>query len=449
MSQIVKISKGANIRLKGVAEKVLGNVEMPTSFAVKPPNFHGLVPKLVVKVGDKVKAGSVLFYDKGNEQIKYASPVSGEVTEIIRGEKRRILEVRLAADKEVIFEEHQINELSKLSGEDVKAALMASGLWAFVKQRPYDIVANPNETPKSIHITGLDTAPMAPDYDFMIHGHDEVFQVGLDAIAKLTSGKVHLNANGNENPDQAIAGAKNVQVNKVSGPHPAGNVGIQIHHIDPVNKGEAVWTLRAPDVLSIGKLFTEGKYDVSRVIALAGSKIKNPKYYKVFPGASIMEMFGNEINDGSRVISGNVLSGEQVNIDGHINFYDYQISAIPEGGNDQMFGWIAPGLDKFSLSRAFFSWLAPNKEYDLNTNVNGEERAFVVSGEYERVFPMDILPVFLLKSMMMEDIDAMEGLGVYEVAPEDFALCEYGCTSKIEAQKVVRKALDLVKQECS
>ena len=443
MSQIVKISKGANIKLIGSAEKALGNIEIPASFAVCPTNFHGLIPKLSVKVGDKVKAGSPLFFDKYNEQIKFTSPISGEVTEIIRGAKRKILEVKLKADAVLAYEQF---EVIAASADDVKTALLNSGLWPFVKQRPYDIVANPADAPKAIHVTCIDSSPLAADYEFLIQGQEDVFQAGIDAIAKLTLGKVHLNVNANAGG--AFASAKNVQINKISGPHPAGNVGIQVHHIDPVNKGEIVWVLRAPDVFAIGKLFKEGKYDVSKVVALAGSKVSSPKYYKILPGASIKEMFGNEINEGARVISGNVLSGEDVSIDGYVGFYDYQICAIPEGGEDEMFGWMAPGFNKFSLSKTFFSWLTPNKEYDLNTNINGEERAFVVTGEYEKVFPMDILPVFLLKSMITEDIDSMEGLGVYEVAPEDFALCEYGCTSKIEAQKVVRKALDLVKQEC-
>ena len=443
MSQIVKISKGANIKLIGSAEKALGNIEIPASFAVCPTNFHGLIPKLSVKVGDKVKAGSPLFFDKYNEQIKFTSPISGEVTEIIRGAKRKILEVKLKADAVLAYEQF---EVIAASADDVKTALLNSGLWPFVKQRPYDIVANPADAPKAIHITCIDSSPLAADYEFLIQGQEDVFQAGIDAIAKLTLGKVHLNVNANAGG--AFASAKNVQINKISGPHPAGNVGIQVHHIDPVNKGEIVWVLRAPDVFAIGKLFKEGKYDVSKVVALAGSKVSSPKYYKILPGANIKEMFGNEINEGARVISGNVLSGEDVSIDGYVGFYDYQICAIPEGGEDEMFGWMAPGFNKFSLSKTFFSWLTPNKEYDLNTNINGEERAFVVTGEYEKVFPMDILPVFLLKSMITEDIDSMEGLGVYEVAPEDFALCEYGCTSKIEAQKVVRKALDLVKQEC-
>ncbi len=441
MSQIVKISKGANIKLTGAAEKVLGNIERPTSFAVCPPNFHGLMPKLAVKAGDKVKAGSTLFFDKYNEQIKFTSPISGEVVEIIRGAKRKILEVKLKADSVLAYEKF---EVSAASAQDVKSALLISGLWPFLKQRPYDIVANPSDSPKSIHITGIDSSPIAADYEFLIKGQEDVFQKGLDALAKLTSGKVHLNVNDKTLFDSA----KNVQINKISGPHPSGNVGIQVHHIDPVNKGEIVWVLRAPDVLSIGRLFKDGKYDASKVVALAGSKVSSPKYYKVLPGANIKEMFGNEINNGSRVISGNVLSGDDVSIDGYVGFYDYQICAIPEGGEDEMFGWMAPRFNKFSLSKTFFSWMTPNKEYDLNTNMNGEERAFVVTGEYEKVFPMDILPVFLLKSMITEDIDAMEGLGVYEVAPEDFALCEYGCTSKIETQKIVRKALDLVKREC-
>jgi len=447
MSKDVRIRKGADIKLKGVAEKLYANPVPTSDIVIRPTDFPTLMPKLMVKVGDKVKAGSALFYNKENDQILFTSPVSGEVTEINRGEKRKVLEIKVRADGADQHETFKQADPNTLSKEDILGNMLKSGVWPFIRQRPFDVIANPADEPKAIHITAIDTAPLAPDYGFIVHGQGSVFQVGLDALVKLTSGKVHLNITGDSNADEAFSGAKNVQINKIYGPHPSGNVGIQLHHIDPVNKGEVVWVLKALDVLTIGKLFKEGKFDASRSIAVTGSKVKTPKYIKTILGANIGDILKGNVEEGGRYISGNPLSGTQIPADGYLGFYDYQLSVIPEGGNNQFFGWLAPGFNKFSLSRTFFSWLTPNKVYDLNTNMNGEARAFVMTGEYEKVFPMDIYPVYLLKAMITEDIDNMEKLGVYEVAPEDFALCEYGCTSKIETQKVVREALDLVRKE--
>ncbi|MGE0561126.1 MAG: Na(+)-translocating NADH-quinone reductase subunit A [Flavobacteriales bacterium] len=449
MSKEIKIRKGANIKLKGSAEKLYTNPANVSEIVLKLSDFPTLIPKLIAKVGDKVKAGTPLFFDKENDKIMFTSPISGEVTEINRAEKRRIVEVKVKADGQNLFESFKQADPLTLSKEEILDNLLRSGVWPLIRQRPYDVIANPNDKPKAIHVTALDTAPLAPDYGFIVHGQAEIFQLGLNALSKLTDGKVHLNVNGNDNPDEVFTNVKNVQINRVSGPHPAGNVGIQAHHIDPVNKGEVIWTLRALDVLTIGRLFKDGKYDASRTIAFVGSKVKSPKYVRTVLGANISDIINGNVEAGGRYISGNPLTGTQIAENGHLGYYDYQLSVIPEGGNAQFFGWIAPGFDKFSLSRTFMSWLTPNKEYDLNTNMNGEERAFVVTGEYEKVFPMDIYPVYLLKAMITEDIDNMEKLGVYEVAPEDFALCEYGCTSKIETQKVVREALNLVKKECS
>lgn len=450
MSKDVKIRKGTNIKLKGVAEKLYANPVEVSEIVLRPDDFPTLIPKLSVKVGAKVKAGSPLFYNKENDKVLFTSPISGEVTEINRGEKRRILEVKVKADGANQFETFKQADPNTLSKEEVKELMLKSGVWPFIRQRPYDIIANPDDSPKAIHITALDTAPLAPDYDFIMHGQGEVFQAGLDAIAKLTDGKVHLNINGNDNADDSFKQAKNVQLNRISGPHPAGNVGVQIHHIDPVNKGEVVWVLRALDVLTIGKLFKEGKFDASRVIAFAGSKVKDPKYVRTVLGANISSIIKDNVEEGGRYISGNPLTGSQIPENGYLGFYDYQLTVIPEGGNSQFFGWLPfTGAKKLSLSRAALSFLMPNKKYDLNTNMNGEERAYVVTGEYEKVFPMDIYPVYLVKSMITEDIDKMEGLGIYEVAPEDFALCEFACTSKIEVQKIAREALNLVKKECS
>ncbi len=449
MSKEIKIRKGANIKLKGVAEKLYTNPANISEIVLKPSDFPTLTPKLLVKVGDKVKAGTPLFFDKENDKILFTSPISGEVAEINRAEKRKIIDVKVKADGQNLFETFKQADPSSLSKEEILDNLLKSGVWPLIRQRPFDVIANPNDKPKAIYVTALDTAPLAPDYGFIAHGKDEIFQLGLNALAKLTDGKVHLNVNGEDNPDEVFISAKNVQINRVVGPHPAGNVGIQAHHIDPVNKGEVIWVLRALDVLTIGKLFKEGKYDASRTIAFVGSKVKSPKYVRTVLGANISDIVNGNIEDGGRFISGNPLTGTQIEANGHLSYYDYQLTVIPEGGNNQFFGWIMPGLDKFSLSRTFCSWLTPDKEYDLNTNKNGEERAFVMTGEYEKVFPMDILPVYLVKAMITEDIDNMEKLGIYEVAPEDFALCEYGCTSKIETQKIVREALNLVKKECS
>lgn len=449
MSKEIKIRKGANIKLKGVAEKLYTNPANVSEIVLKPSDFPTLTPKLLVKVGDKVKAGTPLFFDKENDKILFTSPISGEVTEINRAEKRRIVDIKVTADGQNLFETFKQADPSTLSKEEILDNILKSGVWPLIRQRPFDVIANPNDKPKAIYVTALDSAPLAPDYGFIVHGKAEVFQLGLNALAKLTDGKVHLNVNGEDNPEDVFTSAKNVQINRVVGPHPSGNVGVQAHHIDPVNKGEVIWVLRALDVLTIGKLFKEGKYDASRTIAFVGSKVKSPKYVRTVIGANISDIVNGNVEDGGRFISGNPLTGTQIAANGHLSYYDYQLTVIPEGGNNQFFGWIMPGFDKFSLSRTFCSWLMPSKEYDLNTNKNGEERAFVMTGEYEKVFPMDIYPVHLVKAMITEDIDNMEKLGIYEVAPEDFALCEYGCTSKIETQKIVREALNLVKKECS
>ncbi len=450
MSRDVKIRKGVNIKLKGVAEKIYANPVLTSDIVLKPSDFPTLIPKLAIKVGEKVKAGTPIFYNKENNKVLFTSPVSGEVVDITRGDKRKLLEVKVKADAENQYLDFKKGDPSTMSKEEILENMLTSGVWPFIRQRPFDIIANPNDTPKAIHVTALDTAPLAPDYGFITHGQGDILQAGLDALTKLTSGKVHLNITGNANADEAFTSAKNVQINKIVGPHPAGNVGIQLHHIDPINKGEVVWVLNTLDVLTIGKLFKEGKFDATRAVALAGSKVKEPKYVKTVLGANISEIIKDKVDEGGRYISGNPLTGTQIEADGHLGFYDYQLSVITEGGKDRFFGWMPYlGFNGFSLSRTSFSFLSPNKVRDLDTNKNGEERAFVMTGEYEKVFPMDIYPVYLVKSMLIKDIDLMENLGVYEVAPEDFALCEYACTSKIETQKIVREALDLVRKETS
>ena len=391
-----------------------------------------------------------MFFDKYNEKVKFCSPVSGKVTEIVRGAKRRILKVVVTADTEIVYEDLSSAPVSELNREQIIDKLCQSGVWPFIRQKPYDVIANPTDMPKSIFISTFNSAPISIDNDFALYGKAEQFQKGLDVITKLTNGITHLNMDGYSNPAKVFTSATGVQLNTISGKHPAGNVGVQVHHIDPVNKDNVIWYLSPQDVLTIATLFTDGKYDASRIIALAGSQIKKPKYYRTISGTVINEFLNNNIKEGNtRVISGDVLTGTKIDENGSLGFYDYQITAIPEGDEAEFLGWISPGLDKFSVSGTFLSWLMPTKKYNLNANLHGEERAYVMTGEYEKVLPMDIYPTHLIKAIMIEDIELMENLGIYEVSPEDFALCEFVCTSKIEVQKLIRHGLDLVRKENS
>lgn len=446
MPKNVKIRRGANIKLAGVAERIKGDAPFPASFAIKPTDFHGLTPKMVLKEGAEVKAGQEIFHDKYNDKVKYTAPVSGEIAEVVRGAKRRILEVRIVPDKEQKYETFDVSGIT--TGEKVKEVLMASGFWPMIKQRPYDVVADPMTKPKAIFVSAFDSAPLGADYDFVLHGQKEAFQRGLDALKLMTGGKVHLSTRGGSTPDEVFSSASGVEKNTFSGPHPAGNVGIQIHHIDPINKGDKVWTVNAQHVMMIGRFLMTGKPDFSKTIAIAGSEVKKPRYMTTIVGASMKALIEGEINEGSnRIISGNVLTGDAVGAEGYLGFYHDVVTVIPEGNEPQFMGWLTPNFHKFSLSRSYFSWLMPNKKYSLNTNQNGEDRAFVVTGEYESVLPMDIYPVYLLKAIMTKDIEKMENLGIYEVAPEDLALCEYACTSKTPVQDILREGLDLAQEE--
>ena len=446
----IKLSKGADIKIKGIADRVYANIPQSDFYAIKPTDFHLLTPKLQVKVGDRVDAGDVVFYDKNCDTIKFTSPVSGVVHDIVRGEKRKILEIIISADQEIKYKNFEKRDLSSLNRQDIIDDLLVSGLWPLIRQRPFATIANPQDMPKSIFISGFDSSPLAPDNDFVFHGDTDLFQLGLDIVAQLTDGITHLNLDGNSNAAKVFRNAKGVQINHIYGPHPAGNVGVQIHHIDPINKGDVVWYLAPQDIVSIARFFRDAKYDRSRIVVLTGSMVKKPRYYRVIQGMSIINIIKDNLIEGDkRFISGNVLTGTRIQKDGYIGFYDFQLSIIPEGNYSEFFGWLLPGFGKYSLSRTFFSWLSSNKEYELDSNTHGEERAYVVTGQYESFMPIDIFPVQLIKAILIEDIELMEHLGIYEVDSEDFALCEFACTSKIPIQSIVRRGLDLIKKECS
>ena len=448
MSKDIRIKKGLDIKLVGEAEKATENAIISNFYSVRPEDFHSIIPKLVAKEGSRVKAGETLFYSKDNEDMKFVSPVSGEVTEVQRGPRRRIDAIKITADKEQSYLDHGKFNLSA-DADKTKAHLLASGCWAFIKQRPYDVVANPENTPKAIFISGYASAPLAADLDFTLNGKEAELQAAVDALGKLTSGGVHISVG--KNSDSPLAGLNNVSVYKVSGPHPSGNVGTLINKVNPINKGEVVWTVNAQDLVIIGELLLTGKFNAERIIAFAGSSVKKPRYFKTKIGAEVATMIydnGVEKDGNDRIISGNVLSGKHVAPDGNLDYYSNVITVIPEGDDYEFFGWNKPVFNKISTSRALtFSWLSPKKKYDLNTNTNGEHRAFVTTGTYEEVFPLDIYPMQILKACMYNDLDEMEALGMYEVAPEDFALTEFVCVSKQPHQKIIREGLDLMLKE--
>lgn len=449
MSNVIKVKRGVDIKLVGEAEQDYAKEQLPVeTIAIKPPDYHGVRFKLSVKEGDEVKAGTPLLFNKDAEQVKFCSPVSGEVAQIVRGAKRRIMEVRVLADKEITYEDFGTADPSSLDREAIIEKIAASGCWPFIRQRPYNVVADPEAVPKNIFISGFDSAPLAPDVEKLIDGQEKELQTGIDALAKLTSGKIYVGLNAANASSSVFNSIKGIQINQFSGPHPAGLVGVQISKTGPINKGEIVWTIGPEHIIMIGRLFLTGKFDARINIAITGSEAKERKYHRTLLGAPVKHFVLDNISEQhNRIISGNVLTGEQVEIDGYLGAFARQITVIPEGDELELFGWLLPKTDKFSMSRALPSWMFPNKKFKMTTNTHGEKRAYVVTGEYEKVFPFDIYPVQLIKAIMTQNIEDMENLGLYEVVEEDFALCEVVCTSKTPVQQIVREGLDMLRKE--
>lgn len=451
MGKFIRLKKGFNINLAGKAAPKVATIEQPETFAIKPTDFHGIyMPKVVVKEGDSVKAGSVLFHDKKHENIVFTAPVSGEVVEVKRGEKRKLLEVRILADKTidyVQFEKYSVSDIVNLKREKALEQLLKSGVWLNIVQRPFGIVADPNEKPKSIFISAFDSSPLAPDYNILYKGQEHYFQAGVDILKKFTSGPVHVNVHSEREISPVFSQVKGAELNKFSGPHPSGCVGVQIHHLDPINKGDVVWTVSPYGVIQIGKLFLNGIYDASKVVAVAGSEVKEPQYYATYTGASVKKFLDNNLKqDHVRVVSGNVLTGTKIENDGYVGFFDQLVTVIPEGDYFEFLGWLTPTTNKLSFHRAFglLSFLSPKKEFVLDSNSRGEPRAFVQTGVFEKVTPIDVLPTYLLKAIIAEDYDEMEALGIYEVIEEDLALCEFVDVSKHNVQAILREGIELI-----
>ena len=450
MSKIITLRKGLDINLVGKPQETLAEAPMASEYALSPLDFEGVTPKLLVKVGDKVKAGTPLFFNKYNERVLFTSPVSGTVAAVNRGEKRKVLSVTVAPDAEQSYEEFAKPDLKQASREQIVELLLRSGLWPMIVQRPYGIIANPNDTPKAIFISAFDSAPLAPDYNFVLKQEQRNLQAGLDLMRRLTPGKVHLSVRAK--CEGQMPSLQGVELHTFAGKHPVGNVGVQIHHVDPINKGDIVWTVNIQDLAIIGRLVNEGHVDMHRIIAVDGSEIEKPGYVRMIAGARVDSLVAGNVKpqkEGNRIrfISGNVLTGTKTSLEGFLGFYANQLTAIPEGDKYEFLGWAMPRLNKFSVSRAYFSWLCPKKAYDLDTNLNGGERPFVVTGLYEQYLPMDIYPMYLLKACLAGDIDKMENLGIYEVVEEDFALCEFVDPSKIEIQQIIRDGINLMIKE--
>ena len=448
MSKIITLRKGLDINLQGKAVEKLVKLPLAPEYAVSPLDFEGVTPKLLVKAGDRVKAGTPLFFNKYNERVVFTSPVSGTVSAINRGEKRCILNVTVQADATQMYEEFAKLNVQTASREEIIDLLLKSGLWPMIIQRPYGIIADPSDTPKAVFVSTFDSAPLAPDYNFVLAGEKRNLETGIEAMRKLASGKVHLGVRAGAEGE--MASLKGAEIHTFAGKHPVGNVGVQINHLDPVSKGETVWTIDPQAVIFIGRLFNTGHVDFTRTVAVTGSEVLKPAYCKLQVGALLTNVFaGNVTKDKDlRYISGNVLTGKQVSPNGFLGAFHSQLTVIPEGDDiHEMLGWIMPRFNQFSANRSYFSWLMGKKEYTLDARIKGGERHMIMSGEYDRVFPMDILPEYLIKAIIAGDIDRMEALGIYEVAPEDFALCEFVCSSKMELQRIVRAGLDMLRSE--
>ena len=448
MSKGIRTRKGAKINLKGEAEKILHYADPSRTYALKPDNFFGIVPRLAAKEGDKIASGAPVFYAKHNPKIIFVSPVSGTIREIRRGNKRKILEIIIDAQNGDTVA-HKTKPINTLKREEVLETLLKSGAWAFFKQRPYGIVADPEADFKSVYISAYASGPLDVDFDFLLKNNKKDFQNGIAVLNQLIPGKVNLGVDSNFKG--FFENVEGVNLLSISGLHPAGNVSFQIQKNDPINVGETVLEIRPEDVINIGLLFSTGLYHAHRTIAIAGGSVGKPHYITSKIGAEITSLTKYcDIDDAvqNRFINGNVLSGATVASNGYLNFYNNLLTVIPEGNDYRLFGWL-PFVDNKipSLSKTSFSWLFKNKGYEVNTNLNGEERALVVTGEMEKVFPMDIFPMQLLKACMAGDIEKMEALGIYEVVPEDFGLIDYASTSKIEAQEIIREGIELMIKE--
>ena len=447
MVNVIKLRKGLNINLKGKATEQKRSIPACEEYALSPECFEGMVPKVVVREGDKVKAGDTLFVNKLCPDVRFASPVSGTVSAIVRGERRKVLCVKVKADTNQVYADFGIRDVAKMSGSEVKECLLKAGLFGYINQLPYAVSTTPETQPKAIFISALRDMPLAGSFEFELAGNEKDFQTGLTALSKVA--KTYLGI-GSSQTAQALTSAQDVEVNVFDGKCPAGNVGVQVNNIDPVNKGEVVWTVDPTAVIFFGRLFNTGKVNLTRTVAVAGSEISSPAYVDALVGTPLRAILDGQLkqSEHTRIIQGNPLTGSLSSLDDYLGAHVSEVTAIPEGDdNDEFLGWIAPRTSQFSVNRSYFSWLFGNKEYALDARIKGGERHMIMSGEYDKYLPMDIYGEYLIKAIIAGDIDKMEQLGIYEVSPEDFAVAEFADSSKLELQKIVREGLNMLRKE--
>jgi len=449
MANVFKLRKGLDINLKGKAAEEKVSLGASEEYALVPDDFTGMVPKVVVREGDVVRAGDALFVDKRYPEIGFASPVSGSVSAIVRGDRRKVLHVKVKADAQQRYADFgKKKEVGSMSGEDVKNALLEAGLFGYIDQLPYAVSTNPQTAPKAIFVSALRDKPLAGDFEFELKGNEHDFQTGLTALSKIA--KTYLGIGARQRAE-ALTSARNVEINIFDGPCPAGNVGVQINHLSPVNKGEIVWTVEPTAVIFFGRLLNEGRVDLRRTVAVGGSKVVEPIYIETLVGTPLSAILKDRLRaeEHVRIINGNPLTGKRDTLNGFLGAHTSEITALPEGDDaDEFLGWILPRTNQFSMSRSYFSWLQKKtKKYDLDARIKGGERHMIMSGEYDSVLPMDIYGEFLIKAIIAQDIDKMEQLGIYEVAPEDFALAEFVDSSKLELQRIVREGLNMLRKE--
>ena len=447
MANVIKLRKGLDMNLKGKAILQKHSLGMQEEYALTPDAFVGMIPKVVVKEGDVVKAGDALFVNKAYPEIKFASPVSGTVVAVVRGERRKVLCVKVRADKEQVFVDYGKQSVDSLSAEDTKQKLLDAGLFGYINQLPYAVSTTPDTTPKAIFVSALRDMPLAGDFEFELQGNENDFQTGLSALAKIA--KVYLGIGKKQSAD-ALVNARDCEVTVFDGPCPAGNVGVQINHISPVNKGEVVWTVDPTAVIFFGRLLNTGKVNLTRTVAIGGNEVENPMYADTLVGTPLKALLEGQLKktEHIRIINGNPLTGKKDSLEGYLGAHTSEVTVISEGDDaDEMLGWILPRFKQFSVNHSYFSWLLGKKEYAMDARVKGGERHMIMSGEYDKVLPMDIYGEYLIKAIITGDIDRQEQLGIYEVAPEDFALAEFVDSSKLELQKIVREGLDILRKE--
>ena len=447
MANVIKLRKGLDINLKGKANfETIRRIDS-SEIALVPDSFGGVMPKVIVREGDCVKAGEALFVDKKYPEMKFASPVSGTVKAVVRGDRRKVLYVKVKADETQQFVDFGIKDIANLDGRAIKEALLASGLFSFIQQLPYAVTTTPDTMPKAIFVSAFRDMPLASDFEVELKGNEKDFQTGLTALSKIQ--KTYLGLSVHQTAS-ALVNAKDVEINVFDGKCPAGNVGVQVNHIDPINKGEVVWTIDPAAVIFFGRLFNTGKVDLRRVIAVAGSEVKNPSYAEILVGTPLSKVLDGQLKSTEhvRIINGNPLTGRKTTLEDFVGAHTSEVTVIPEGDDvNEFLGWILPRTNLFSVSKSYFSWLMGKKTYNLDARIKGGERHMIMSGEYDKVLPMDIYGEYLIKAIIAGDIDKMEQLGIYEVSPEDFAVAEFVDSSKLELQKIVRNGLDMLRKE--